>query len=246
MDPHRFYDDLAWLWPLVSPAEDYAEEAATFRARFARHGVVDGGNILHLGCGGGSLDFQLKQHYRVTGIDLSEAMLAQARRINPDVAYHVGDMRTARLGRMFDAVLVHDAIAYMTSRAELDSVYATAAAHLRPGGVLIALPEEIRERAAPPPAIDRYADGERAVWMAEISHDTDPADNVCEQIYVFVIRDADGVRAEVDRHVTGVFELQDFVDAIEAAGFAAVVEPWELSWPPDEVPLPLITAVLRG
>src|SRR5690606_16940081 len=126
-----------------------------------RHGVGAGARVLHLGCGGGSLDFQLKRHYRVTGLDLSPAMLEIAKALNPEVSYHAGDMRVHRLGETFDAVIVHDAISYMTSTAELGEVYGTAAAHLRPGGVLIALPEELRERLPllGPSVETRLADG---------------------------------------------------------------------------------------
>ncbi|MGH7443702.1 MAG: class I SAM-dependent methyltransferase, partial [Longimicrobiales bacterium] len=111
MDDHaagvpRLYSDLAWLWPLVSPPESYPEEVATFVTRFRRHGVADGARVLHLGSGGGSIDFHLKQKYDVTGIDLSDVMVKHACRLNPEVEYHVGDIRTHRLDALFDAVLV--------------------------------------------------------------------------------------------------------------------------------------------
>lgn len=244
----RLYTDLAELWPEISPASDYEEEAATFRRRLQQRGVPDGGTLLHLGCGGGSLDFNMKRHYRVTGVDRSTAMLAQAARVNPEVEYVPGDMRSCRLGRTFDAVLVHDAVSYMTTRAELAQVYRTAAAHLRPGGVLIALPEELRQRLADAePIVTQRSVGGRTIWMIELAHDPDPADTSFEALYVFVIRDDAGTESIVDRHVAGVFELDDFMQAIESAGFDAVAEPWELtSWQPGEVPLPLITATRTG
>ncbi|MFN0072650.1 MAG: hypothetical protein ACKVVP_14295 [Chloroflexota bacterium] len=40
-------------------------------------------------------------------------MLAQARRINHQAHYLVGYLRSTRLGRTFDAVLIQDAIAYI-------------------------------------------------------------------------------------------------------------------------------------
>jgi SAM-dependent methyltransferase len=243
----RLYGDLVQLWPLVSPPEDYAEEVATFRARLLRHGVADGAALLHLGCGGGSIDFHLKRDYRVTGVDLSEGMLQHARRLNPEVEYVHGDMRDWRAERVFDAVLVHDAISYMMSTAELEAAYRTAAAHLRPGGVLLALPEELRERlAAHRGSIETHATDGRTVTLVELVHDADPSDAVYELVYLFVIRDGDRLEVEVDRHVHGVFELGDFLAAIDAAGFDAWAEPWELPWEPDEVPLPIITGVLRG
>ena len=99
----RLYSDLASLWRVFSPPEDYIEEAATFRARFRRHGVPDDGTLLHLGSGGGSVDFHLKQHYRVTGVDISASMLAGARDLNPEVDYTLGDIRDVRLDLTFDA-----------------------------------------------------------------------------------------------------------------------------------------------
>lgn len=238
------YGDLAEFWPLVSPPEDYAEEVATFRARFSRQGVPDGGSVLHLGCGGGSIDHHLKRHYRVTGVDRSEQMLGMARRLNPDVQYCTGDMREVRLGRTFDAVLVHDAISHMTSVDELRAAYRTAAAHLRPGGVMVALPEELRSRLrVAQPTMETHSGGGRSVTLVEVSHDQDPADSTYEQVYIFVVQDGAGVRVEVDRHVHGVFDIEEFTGAMVDAGFAPVVEEWELSsWKEGEAPMPLVTA----
>lgn len=245
--PPRLYSDLVALWPLVSPPESYPEEVETFRTRFRRHGVSDGARVLHLGCGGGSIDYHLKRFYQVTGVDISEGMLAHARRLNPEVRYHIGDIRTHRLDEVFDAVLVHDAISYMTSEEELAAVYRTAAAHLHVGGVMVALPEELRSRVAQNRShVETHTDGDRTVTIIELDHDPDPSDHSFENVFVFLIREGADLHVEVDRHINGVFELDEFVAAIEAAGFDASVDPWELSdWEPDEVPMPLITAVRR-
>ena len=54
MTEARLYGDLAWVWPFLSPPEEYDEEAATYIAQFRRYGVQDGGRILHLGSGAGA------------------------------------------------------------------------------------------------------------------------------------------------------------------------------------------------
>jgi SAM-dependent methyltransferase len=240
----RLYSDLADLWRFVSPPEHYVEEAATFRKRLRHYGVLDGGSVLHLGSGGGSVDFQLKQWYRVTGVDLSEAMLDHARRVNPDVEYIQGDMRSVRLDRTFDAVLVHDAISYMTSVEELEMVYRTAAAHLSVGGVMIGLPEELKGRLPDDYIdIDTQTDGARTVTMIETKFDADPDDNEHEAIFIFLIRDGGEMRVEVDRHHVGIFTLDEFLGAMRMAGFAPRAEPWELSdWTAGQE-MPLITAI---
>lgn len=230
----RLYTDLAWVWPFVSPPEDYVEEAATFRTRFARHGVADGASILHLGCGGGSIDWHLKAHYQVTGVDLSPAMLEHARALNPEVRYLTGDVRDVRLQRTFDAVLLHDAVAYMTTLADLHAAYATAAAHLEPGGVVVTLPEEVRQRFRQHRVQDStYSRDGCTVTTVHVDFDPDPADTWFEQTFVFLIREpGKALQIEVDTHRCGLWDLETMLSALRDVGFEPRVEPWELS---DEV-----------
>ncbi|HEV3089272.1 MAG TPA: class I SAM-dependent methyltransferase, partial [Candidatus Elarobacter sp.] len=225
----------------------YVEEVETFRRRFARHGVPDGASVLHMGSGGGSIDYQLKRYYRVTGFDISPQMVEYARIVNPDVEYTVGDIRTADLGTTFDAVLLHDASAYMTSIGDLLLAYRTAARHLKPGGVLVTLPEEVRQcfvqHATEAETVVR--DGV-AVTTVIVDYDPDPADTWFEATFVFLIRDAEGTRIVTDVHRNGLFELDDMLAALREAGFDPEVSRWELSELPPDVDRPLVTAVKRA
>lgn len=56
-------------------------------------------------------------------------MLGLSKALNPECEHHLGDMRTLRLGQTFDAVLVHDAVMYMTTVTQLGEAAATAFAH---------------------------------------------------------------------------------------------------------------------
>lgn len=240
----KLYTSLAHLWHLYSPPEDYAEEAFTFHRRFQRQGIPDGASVLHLGSGGGSLDYNLKRWYRIVGVDLSAEMIDQARQVNPDVEYVRGDIRDVRLGRTFAAVVVHDAIAYMTSAAELLSVYRTAAAHLQSGGVMLAVPEELPERLrARAPTITTREGGGIMLHVMEICYDSDPEDHLFEVVMVFLVRKGDELQVEVDRHRNGVFALEEFLAAVRSAGFAAEAETWELSHWDVEPAMPLIVGV---
>jgi trans-aconitate methyltransferase len=49
----------------------------------------------------------MKKDFEMTLVDLSPQMLEVSKRQNPDCEHVVGDMRTVRLGREFDAVFVH-------------------------------------------------------------------------------------------------------------------------------------------
>jgi SAM-dependent methyltransferase len=93
--------------------------------------------LLHLGCGAGGYDGVFKQHFAVTGVDISRGMLDMARLRHQDIEYIEGDMRTVRLGREFDAVAIPDSIDYMGSLPELRMAIETAVTHLKPGGILL-------------------------------------------------------------------------------------------------------------
>jgi len=94
--------------------------------------------VLELACGTGSILAQLRGNFDVTGVDLSPEMIAVAREKLPDVELTLGDMRTVRLGRAFDAVLcLYDAVNHLPAFDDWERVFDTAVVHLRPGGVFV-------------------------------------------------------------------------------------------------------------
>lgn len=220
----RLYSDLAYLWPLVSPPEDYAEEAGHWRDAIRARLGEGRHRILELGVGGGHNLSHLTSDFEATGVDLSPEMLEHSRRLNPDVEHHVGDMRTVRLEKVFDAVLIHDAVAYMLSEDDLRAAFATARAHLRPGGLLLVAPDLVAESFEegrvlrwdiPPPS----RPGAPEVKVEERLTDPDPADTTIESWITYKINDESGRRVETDLHVTGLFPLSTWVSLMEEAGF---------------------------
>jgi ubiquinone/menaquinone biosynthesis C-methylase UbiE len=106
----RFYTEMADWWPLFSPPMHYGEELDDLLPRLAPLPPPGAATMLELGSGGGSFGSHLKQQFKLTLTDLSEGMLAQSRIVNPELEHIQGDMRTLRLNRQFDYVLIHDAI----------------------------------------------------------------------------------------------------------------------------------------
>lgn len=229
----RLYNDLAWIWPLVSPPEDYAPEAAAIHAAIEHHlGPADASApkraLLELGTGGGHTLSHLKHRYDCTAVDLSEAMLALARRLNPRVEHHCGDMRTWRIDRRFDVVLAHDAIDYMTTPTDVAAVLANAHRHLRPGGVVVFAPTHVTETFEDHEvAHDHHAapDG-TAVTYAVYAHDPDPRDTCIETVMVYFIRGRDGsLRVEQDRDRCGLYSISQWTAMLMDAGFEPHVQP---------------------
>lgn len=240
MEMPRLYTDLTHLWPFLNPPEEYLDEACVFRELLQAQGVQEGALLLHLGSGGGSLDHQLAPFFNLTGVDLSPAMVELSRRVNPGVEYVVGDMREVRLGRLFDVVLIHDAIAYMASPDELCAAYRTAAAHLAPGGVLLAVPEQLRLAYDPTDVTTvTRTQGDQTVTVVELQLIADPADDWYETEFIFIVRQGMQVEVYRDRHRRRLFNLTDFTGAIKAAGFTLIDEPDPAE---EEVGYPLLIA----
>ena len=131
----KLYSELAAWWPLLSPPEEYVEEAAFVAKILSDADLPTAASLLELGCGGGSNIFHLKNIFaHVTLTDISSEMLAVSRSLNPECEHIVGDMRTLRLDRTFDVVFIHDAIDYMTSLTALRQAIETARIHCKAGG----------------------------------------------------------------------------------------------------------------
>ncbi|MEM1098636.1 MAG: class I SAM-dependent methyltransferase [Planctomycetota bacterium] len=159
METPRLYGDLAWLWPVLSPPGDYVAEAATIDTVLVSR-LGDGPKrILELGAGGGHTLLHLLalgeersiacggfvgEHTGVA-VDLSEAMLARCRDLIPGIDARVGDMRNVRLGERFDAVLIHDAVDYLLTEADVRQTLATVREHLRPDGLALIAPTYVAE-----------------------------------------------------------------------------------------------------
>jgi SAM-dependent methyltransferase len=221
---HRLYQDLAPWWPLISPPEEYAREAVfVIKAVGLASGPVR--DVLELGSGGGHLASHLRDHFSMTLADLSEDMLGQSRPLNPGCEHLAGDMRTMRLGRTFDAVLVHDAVDYMTTEEDLTQVIGTAFAHCRPGGVAVLVPDSITETFQPGTGYGGSDDADgRGARFLEWAFDPDPEDTWTVAQYAFMLRDARGsVQVVHEAHHLGLFPRETWRRLLAERGFDAQV-----------------------
>jgi SAM-dependent methyltransferase len=101
--------------------------------------VPVGARILDAGCGTGRVGIRLAElGYDVTGVDLDESMLAVARERAPQLRWLVGDLATLDLGETFDLVLMAGNIVPLVAEGSEPAVVGRTAAHVVPGGLLVA------------------------------------------------------------------------------------------------------------
>lgn len=182
---------------------------------------------LDLGCGGGKNVWNLKQQFDVTGVDLSAAMLAQAKELNPECRFVQGDMRTCKLGTTFDAVLMDDAISHMACWKDFVAAFRTAHAHLGQGGVLVATPDVTTEtfRQNKTSSTSATRNGVDVVFIENV-YDPDPADQQYEATIVYLIREYGRLRIETDHWTLGLFPLDSWRDLLREMGFVVQEVPY--------------------
>ena len=214
------YGDLVPWYRLLDPVEGHVDEAECYRAAFERAGASAPATLLELGAGAGNNAFYLKRSFRSTLTDVSEPMLELSRELNPDCEHLLADMRSLRLDRSFDVVLVHDAVMYMTSEAELRAAMHTAFAHTRPGGAAIFAPDCVRETFHEYSTLHAGEQGTLALRALEWNWDPDPTDTSIAVEYAFLLRDGAGVSAVHDRHVEGLFPRRTWLELLRSLGYA--------------------------
>jgi SAM-dependent methyltransferase len=218
----RLYEDLAWTWPIISPPEDYIEETEELCQAIRDSSQIEVKTLLNLGCGGGHNDYTLKKHFDVTGIDRSKSMLSLARQLNPEVVYLPGDMRTVRLEKTFDAVVITDAIAYMLTEDDLQATFRTAFVHLKSGGVFFTFAEVTREHFQQNKTdYSVHTQDDTEITFIENLFDPDPTDTTYQATFVYLIRrkGQPEVTIKTDCHLIGIFGLETWLGLLNEVGF---------------------------
>lgn len=226
----RLYSEFAHWWPLFSPPAEYLEEAEDLLARLNFGKAGSPATLLELGAGGGSLAFHLKRRFSMTLTDISPPMLAVSEALNPECEHLTGDMRSLRLNRLFDAVLIHDAISCATDPLDVAATLRTAATHCRADGTIAVLPDCLKETfsSSTHSGGGDAADGSGLRYL-EWKWDPDPLDETYVVDYSLLLRAAGGgVSVVHDRHLAGLFSRASWMRWFRAAGLVAqsAIDPW--------------------
>lgn len=176
---NRLYDDLSYLMPMLCPVEGYEEEAQRWKKLLIEKLGGRGKKILELGVGGGCNLSYLTQDFEAEASDLSQKMLDLCHSLNPHIPLHLGDIRSIRLNKKFDGVLIHDAASYLLTEEDIRQTAAAAAAHLNRGGVFIISPDYFKETFEDPDTeISTFNDGKIEMTYFQYSYDPDPEDTL--------------------------------------------------------------------
>lgn len=136
--PSSSYDDIAGIYHELW-ADWYLPAAKPALEKLFFSQVPPGSTVLDVCCGSGHVTKELvTRGYKVTGIDSSAALIAQARADLPDVDLRVQDARAIQLESRYQAALsTFDSLNHVLSIEELRSVFRGVCRVLEPGGMFV-------------------------------------------------------------------------------------------------------------
>lgn len=227
MSMEGLYTDHAAWWPLLTPADTYVDEGRTYTAWLTEILGARPRTLLELGSGGGHLAMHIPSDIDVVLVDLSEPMLEVSRGLNPTKTHLCADMRTVRLPQPVDAVLIHDAIMYMTTRKDVLATLQTAYDNLVPGGALVLIPDVVKDTFFERAVTGGNADEDKAIQILEWHWDPDPTDDTFLVEFSYLLREGTTVRNVYEQHCMGLFSFDAWCVMLAEVGFEVVPRPPE-------------------
>jgi ubiquinone/menaquinone biosynthesis C-methylase UbiE len=137
------FNTVAPLYDLLMTGVPY-DDWVDYLMQLIRSRKAEPGRVLDLACGTGNVSELLAKHgFKVTGVDISELMIVEAKRkaaLNHfEIDYFVQDAAVLNLpGQQFDmCVSFFDSMNYIIQPERLAMAFVQVAAHLKPGGLFI-------------------------------------------------------------------------------------------------------------
>ena len=218
----RMYSDLAHWWPLLSPREDFAEQAELlFGLLQTAAGHVD--QLLELGSGSGNIASWLPESTKATLVDKSEEMLALSKRQNSRHIHICEDVIHMRLGQRFDAVLMHDAVMYLTEEESVRAALGTARAHVRRDGAVLFVPDLLKENFVDGHTLVGGSDDEdRGARLTEWHWDPNPSDDTFQVEFSLLLKEQGQMTAIHESHTLGIFTRERWETMFHDAGLELI------------------------
>lgn len=212
------YERSARAYDLMAAAgRDYMGEANEL-ARLIAERYPDAVSLLDVACGTGNHLRRLRTHFAdVAGVDISVPMLEQAQHELPGVQLEHGDMRSFRMHRRFDVVTcLASSIGYLLTLEDVRAAVANMADHVGGEGVLIIEPWIHPDQWRPG---HRFADAanDQGLAVARVSI-TGREGHISTFDLHWMIASDDGVDQFIEPHRMGLYSIDEYISAFEAAG----------------------------
>jgi cyclopropane fatty-acyl-phospholipid synthase-like methyltransferase len=226
MSEGNSYQHFAFLYDVLMDEAPYEKWLDFFQKKVSGH-LNSAKSLLDIGCGTGTLAIQLAgQGFNVTGVDLSDEMLAvsasKLAETDQRITFVQQDMRQLQLGQTFPiATAFCDVINYLESFEDVKETFSSVYDHLDDGGLFLFDVHSVYK-------MDHIfqgasfcsADPELSyIWECfEGAHEH----SIEHELSFFVQEDNGFYRRYDETHKQRTFDKADYVLALEDAGFKLI------------------------
>ncbi|WP_051309159.1 class I SAM-dependent DNA methyltransferase [Desulfogranum japonicum] len=202
---------------------EYAPEAAKVKELLTKHGVPSQADLLILACGTGGHIPYFKDDYHVSGLDLSEDMLALAIKKFPDLRFYLGNLIDFELEADFDAMIcLYGSIGFVQTVDNLRASMKRIASHLRPDGLVLLTPWSTVEDFQELIVVDSADNPDFKIARMENVRLKEP--NIVEVTFHHLLGENNEVTYHRQSMEIGLFSRQEYLSAMTDAGLKVVEE----------------------
>jgi trans-aconitate methyltransferase len=212
------YARSAQIYDRMYAFRDYRLHAESLMAAIAQARPSTSAAVLEVGCGTGRVVEQLAGRFQtIWGLDINEEMLAIARHKLPDATFVAGDMRDFRIDRKFDVVLcLFGTVAFAKTEEDLRRAVANMAAHMSEDGLMVLegyfTPETYWQDHVALNVVDEQ--DLKLAWM----YRQEVEGTIAITRVHHLVGSAAGVEHFVDTFEVGLFTVEQYEEALAAAG----------------------------
>lgn len=194
----QLYGEYAWIWELMRDDTMFQEEVDSIVQIAESQLQRPIQSMLELGSGGGYLARCVPDAIEMVLVDMAPDMLRISEQRQPTRQHICADMTSVDLGRVFDVVLVHDAIMYVDSIESAERLLHNIRKHLANDGVAIIIPDVVSESFMEKALHTESAsnDGLVQLQFTEWHWDRNPEDHKVQVEFSILIRDHRDVETE--------------------------------------------------
>lgn len=186
--------------------------------------------ILELGSGIGAMAESFPSNFELTLVDISEEMLKESQKRNPKKKHVCCDIRHISLSQIrekVDAILLHDAVMYLTSEEDLYQTFVSAKNCLREGGIFFIVPDvylEDFEEHFLAGGEDGFIDSiPVSVRLTEWHwRSSEQRNQVFVEFSMLVRHGEQEVQSIHETHTLGLFSREQYAHHLQKAGFAHI------------------------
>lgn len=257
MDNMPFQKEYAEAYDFLYQDKDYSSECDFIEEIFRKFASRKIRTILDLGCGTGNHAIPLAcRGYQVTGVDLAEDMLQQARSKahslpEEKITFLREDLRRFSIPQKFDAVLMMFAVlCYQTTNEDVLTALNSVSRHLNPGGLFIC-----DVWYGPAVLKQRPEEKEKTIWAGKhkiirnASGSLDTFRHLCEvRFHLRHFQDRQVIQEAEEKHIMRYFFPQELAFFMRQAALEQIhiSDVRDLSRPPTEETWNVVVAARKS